>query len=279
MKPRTILNNRLLIVLLTAGLTVGLISWDYQQTPGQFEQSINDTIPKKPTRPSDGKHYDRDKKVRNLDDVLDELDAADMKINMENIQQELAEAMKSFDQEKIKFQIEKAMAQVDLAKIQQEVKESMAKVDFSKMQAELAEAMKSIDLAKIQKEVQESLAKVDWEKIKTEIEKEKNIDFKKVQDEMKELGPKMEMELKKAKIEIEKAKAEIKEYKTFTDGLESDGLINKKEGFTLKHKDGELFINGNKASQMTYTKYRSFLEKHKQFNIKINDNDFKLDID
>ena len=111
------------------------------------------------------------------------------------------------------------------------------------------------------------------------IDQVKNIDFKKIQDEMKELGPKVEKELKKAKIEIEKAKGEIKEFKTFTDGLESDGLINKKKGFSLKHKDGELFINGKKASQMTYTKYRSFLEKHKQFNIKISDDDFKLDID
>ena len=108
---------------------------------------------------------------------------------------------------------------------------------------------------------------------------DRQIDFKKIQDEMKELGPKVEKELKKAKIEIEKAKGEIKEFKTFTDGLESDGLINKKKGFSLKHKDGELFINGKKASQMTYTKYRSFLEKHKQFNIKISDDDFKLDID
>ena len=272
MKPRTILNNRLLIVLLTAGLTVGLISWDYQQTPGQFKQSMNDTTPK-------NKNYDRDKKVRNLDDVLEELDAADLNISMENIQQELAAAIKGIDQEKIKLEIEKAIAQIDLAKIQQEVQESLAKVDFSKIQAELAEAIKSVDLEKIQKEVQESLAKVDWDKIKVEIDQVKNIDFKKIQDEMKELGPKVEKELKKAKIEIEKAKGEIKEFKTFTDGLESDGLINKKKGFSLKHKDGELFINGKKASQMTYTKYRSFLEKHKQFNIKISDDDFKLDID
>lgn len=279
MKPTFFLNNRLVILLLTTVLTVGLISWDYHQTPGQFEPSINDTTPKKPARPLDGKNYDRDKKVRNLDDVLDELDAADMKISMENMKKELAEAMKGIDQEKIKLQIEKAIAQVDLAKIQKEVQESMSKMDFSKMQAELAEAMKSVDLVKIQKEVQESLAKVDWEKMKAELEKVKEIDLKKVQDELKELGPKIEKELKKAKIEIEKAKVQIKEFKSFTDGLESDGLINKKQGFTLKHKDGELFINGKKASQMTYTKYRSFLEKHKQFNIKINDDDFNLDID
>ena len=115
--------------------------------------------------------------------------------------------------------------------------------------------------------------------MKAELEKVKDIDLKKIQNEMKELGPKLEKDLQKAKKEIEKAKSEIREYKSFVDGLENDGLINKKEGFTLKHKDGELFINGNKASQLTHTKYRSFLEKHKKFNIKINDDDFNLDLD
>lgn len=272
MKPRTFLNNRLLLVLLIAGLTAGLISWDYQQSPGQFDQSINDTTPKKKT-------YDRNKKVRNLDDVLDELDNAEFKMNIENINKELSEAMKSIDGEKIKRDIDKAMKELDLAKIQLEVKNSLAKVDFSEMKEELAEAMKSIDIEKIQKEVQESISKVDWSEMKAELEKVKNIDFKKMQKELQEIGPKLEKDLKKAKVEIEKAKAEIKEYKNFVDGLESDGLIDKKAAYHLKHEDGQLFINGEKASQKTYTKYRRFLEKHKEFNIKINDGDFKFDID
>ena len=96
---------------------------------------------------------------------------------------------------------------------------------------------------------------------------------------MKELGPKLEKEMEKAKVEIEKAKVEIKEYKSFVDGLDNDGLINKKEGYTLKHKDGELFINGKKAAEQTYNKYRSFLEKHKKFSIDKSDDDFDIDMD
>ena len=103
--------------------------------------------------------------------------------------------------------------------------------------------------------------------------------MKKLGEEMKELGPKLEKEMQKASVEIEKAKTEIKEYKSFVDGLENDGLINKKEGYSLKHRDGELLINGKKASAQTYTKYRSFLEKHKKFNMEKTDNDFDLDID
>ena len=104
-------------------------------------------------------------------------------------------------------------------------------------------------------------------------------EMKKLREEMKELGPKLEKEMQKAKVEIEKAKAEIKEYKAFVDGLENDGLINKKEGYTLKHKDGELFINGKKATEQTYNKYRNFLEKHKKFNIEKSDDDFDIDMD
>ncbi len=96
---------------------------------------------------------------------------------------------------------------------------------------------------------------------------------------MEKVGPKLEKEMQKAKIEIEKAKEEMKEYKGFVDGLEKDGLIKKSEGYTIKHKDGELIINGKKASNETYLKYRSFLEKHEKFNIEKTDDDFDIDID
>jgi len=278
MKPTSFKHGNLLLAIVAIGLTIGLVSWGYKQSPGKYQQTLNDTTPKKKT--------DTDKKVRDLDDVLDELNTADFKVEMEKAKKEIQEAMKNFNSEKIKLDIEKAMKDVDLAKIQRDVQESLAKVDFEKIQKEVNEAMKNIDMAKIQKEVQESLAKVNWDEIKLEMDKVKNIDMKKLevdmkklQEEMKDLGPKIEKEMENAKVEIEKAKAEIKEYKTFVDGLENDGLINKKEGYTLKHKDGELFINGKKASEQTYSKYRSFLEKHKKFNIEKSDDDFNIDMD
>ncbi len=278
MKPTNHFTGRLLLVCLTLFTMIGLISWDYRQAPGQFEQTMNDTTPKKKT-------VDREKKIRDLDEVLDELEATDLKVDMEKMQKEIAEAMKSIDMEKIQLDIERALKSVDMEKIQKEVQESLAKIDYAKIQAEVTKAMKEIDLEKIQKEVQESLEKVDWDKMKAELEKVKEIDLKKMEkdmeklkDEMKELGPKMEKEMKKAKIEIEKAKAEIKEYKSFVDGLESDGLINKKQGYSLRHKDGELFINGTKASDITYSKYKNFLDRHKKFNIEFNDKESNIDI-
>ena len=272
MKPTTLTTGRLLLMLLTIGLTVGLVSWDRKQSPGQYKQSVNDTTPK-------NKSADKEKKVRDLDDVLDELNEADLQVDMEKIHKEIAEAMKKIDGNKIRLEVEKAMKEIDLSKIQKEVQESLAKVDFDKIKLEVAQAMKEVDMVKIQKEAQKSLAKVDWDKMKTDIEKVKEIDMKKlekemekVQEEMKELGPKLEKEMQNAKVEI-------KEYKEFVNGLENDRLINKKEGYSLKHKDGELLINGKKASAQTYSKYRNFLEKHKKFNIEKDDNDFNINMD
>jgi hypothetical protein len=279
MKPTKFTTGRMLLLLLITGLTIGLVSWDHKQLPGRFKQPVNDTVPK--TKPGD-----REKKIRDLDDVLDELNNVDMKVNMEKVRKEIEEAMKKIDGDKIKMEIEKAMKEVDMDKIRKEVEASLSKVDFEKIKKEIAEAMKEIDFAQIQKEVQESLSKVDWEKAKAEMDKVKDIDMKqvekemeKVKEEMKDLGPTIQKEMEKAKVEIEKAKVEIKEYKEFVNGLENDGLINKKEGYSLKHKDGELFINGKKASEQTYNKYRPFLEKHKKFNIKKDDDDFDIDTD
>lgn len=278
MKPTNFMNLRLLFAVAAIGLTIGLVSWDSQQSPGKYEQSINDTTPKKVK--------DREKKVRDLDDVLDELNEAELDIDMNKIRQEINESLKNVNAEKIKQDIEKAFKEIDLDKIKAEVEASLSKVDFDNIKKQMQEAMKQLDEVKIQKEIQESMAKVDWEKIKAEMEKVKDVDMKnlekemkKVQEEMKDLGPKLEKEMAKAKEGLEKAKAEVKEFKTFVDGLEKDGLISKKEGYTLKHKDGELLINGKKASEQTYNKYRSFLEKHKKFNIEKTDDDFDMNLD
>lgn len=269
----------LLLAIFAVVLTIGLVSWGQKQTGERFEQSQNDTTPKK-------NKSDRDKKIRDLDDVLDELNDAEINVDMDKVRQEIADALKKIDFDKIKLEIDKAMKEVDLVKIQKEVQESLAKVDFDKIKTEIAEAMKEVDAAKIQREVQESLAKIDWDKMKLEIDKVRDVDMKKLEaemkklgEEMKELGPEMEKELGKAREEIEKAKVQIKEFKSFTDDLEKDGLINKKEGYTLKHKDGVLFINGKKASEQVYNKYRNFLEKNKKFSIEKTDDDFDMDLD
>lgn len=299
MKPGSISTGRVLLSMLVAGTVFTLISWtNKQNAPIQSQrQFYTDTVPQ-------GKKEARERKIRDLDEALEEMDAVDWKIEMEKMQKELQEALKEVDKEKIKMEIDKAMKEVDMAKIQKEINESMSalKIDLDKMQQEFKEslgkmngeniqaniekAMKQVDMARIQEEIKESMAKVDWEKIKTEMEKTKEIDMEKLNQEMEKVkvemekaAPRIEKEMQKAKVQMEKVKEELKEYKSFVDGLEKDGLIRKSEGYTIHHEDGELTINGKKASPETYAKYRSFLDKHKKFTLKKSDDDFNLNTD
>ena len=123
-----------------------------------------------------------------------------------------------------------------------------------------------------------SLAKVDMEKVKKEMERLKE-EMPKVQEQLKDLKPQIEASMKKAKEEMEKAKAEITVFKSFEEGLEKDGLINRKANYTIEHKEGELYINGKLQSEAVYNKYRSFLEKHKSFKLNKTDDDFKMEND
>lgn len=236
-------NFRITLAVAAVAIVSALVlaSWDFKQ-PAPFMEDFYhqtaDTVPKKDNR---------DKKIRDLDDVLDELNQAELQVNMDKIQKELAEAMKRIDAAKIRTEVEKAL--------------------------------KEVDVEKIKREIENSLAKIDWDKMKAELERVKEIDMKKMEEELSRIGPEIEKSLEKAKVEIEKARAEMNEYNKFVDGLEKDGLLNRKEGYSIKHKDGELFINGKKASEATYNKYRSFLEKHKKFTIEKTDDDFDIDVD
>ena len=248
-----------LAIAFVASFSIILLSWRGQKQTHQqkSEQSITDTVPKNKA----------DKRVRDLDDVLDELDRAEVKVDIGKVNEQLKEAMK----------------QIDMAKIQMDVDKAMKEVDMEKIRAEVERVTHDIDAAKIEKELKESLASVDWENMNKQMEEMKKIDMgkldadmKKMEIEMKGLGPKIEKEMENAKASIEKAKAEMKEYKSFVDGLEKDGLINKKEGYSIQHKNGELIINGKKQPADIYNKYRTFLKKHEKFTIKKSDDDFNI---
>jgi len=254
-----------------------LSSWDFKNTYSAWNDNDHDncdTIPKK------------EKKIRDLDDVLDELNGVDFKLDMEKMQKELNESMKKIDIQKMQLDMQKVMHDVDFEKLKIEFDQSMAKIDFGNIEKEMEKAMKAFDAAKLQQDLQESMQKIEWDKMKVEFDKVKEIDMKKMhfdmekmQAELSKIGPEIEKSMEKANVEIEKAKVEMKEYNEFLDGLEKDGLLKRKEGYTIKHRDGELFINDKKASDATYKKYKSFLDKHKKFTIEKSDDDFNIDID
>ena len=248
MKPTTMHPARLFfgtIAVITISLV--LISWNGNKQAGYYDRNERDTVPKAKT----------ERKIVDLDDVMDEINKIDIQVQLEKARIEVQEALKNIDMDKIRLQVDEALKQLDAVKIESQIKESLAKVDF----------------AAVEKELQK--AREEMKELGPKLEKE----MEKVREEMKKIGPQLEQELAKAKVEIEKAKTEVREYQEFIDGLEKDGLINKKENYTIRHKDGELSVNGKKVSTDVYNKYRAFLEKHKTITIEKSEDKFSVDKD
>lgn len=183
--------------------------------------------------------------------------------------------------------LDKAAKELDRAAA--ELNKNMT-IDFTKMDKELKAAMdeiKKIDFEKIGREVQTALAKVDWEKTRTEVDrslreaerKMKEIDKKQIEkemarakEEMSEARLKSRIDIEKikkdvekgmaeAKVGIEKAKKEIALLKEFTESLEKDGLIDRKKGYRIEVKKGELYINGTKQPKEVNDKYRKYFKE------------------
>jgi hypothetical protein len=239
-------------VMVCAVVLLGLSFTSWQQTTPATSRATRDTVPQK-----------GEKKVRDLDEALDQMDKA---------QADLERSMKDIDWEKMQREMKDAMKDlnIDLKKVNEELKKSMQEIDVEKMKGDLNEAV----------------SKIDWEKIKTEIAKVKDIKMDSVKVEldnvkvqMEKLKPELEKSMQKARKDMEKAKAEMQEYKGFINGLEQDGLINKKEGYKIEHKDGQLIINGKQQPAGVYNKYRSFLEKNKKLTIEKNEDDFNINND
>lgn len=302
MKPRSIKPWFFLAAFAVSVTALALISWDNKQhTAGvrQQQQLPSDTPQKKKTV--------RDKKIRDLDEALEELNSKDFEQEMKNAIDEANRSLREIDFEKISKEVEKAMQNVDMDKINAEIQNSLKEIDFEKLNKETQEAMKEaqkslreidfqkfndeverslkeIDFKKISKTAREAVEKIDWDKMKKDMESVKKVnldklsdEMQKVQEELKDLNPRIHKELEKAKVEIEKAKTEIKEYKELVDGLEKDGLLDKKQSYTIVHKNGVLTVNGKKVADDIYAKYRSILEKHSSFTMKKDEDNFTID--
>jgi len=281
------LKVQLPLMLIAGSLAITLVAWK-QNRFAQADSITTDTLPKK-----------EQTKIKNFDDALEQLEKAQIQVEQslknlptKDMQLQIENALKQIDVDKIKINIDDAMKQIDAGKINAQIESAMKHIDAEEIKknladamkeihpeeikAQLAEAMKEIDIEKTKAEVNASIAKIDMEKIKANIEEMKKTELPKIEAEMKKIKPQIDEEIKKAKVEIDKAKVELREYKAFEDGLEKDGLINKKENYKIEHKDGQLIINGKAQPQSVYNKYRSFLEKHKNLTIEKNEDDFKV---
>ena len=134
MKPTSFATIRLLLVMMVAGIALTLVSWDFKQNSGRYKAGQTDTVPRN----------GREKKIRDLDDALEELNAAELQLNSEKLQRELTEAMKKLDAAKIRMEFDKAMKEVDMEKIKQELNEAMKEIDGDKIKMEIDKAMKEV---------------------------------------------------------------------------------------------------------------------------------------
>src|SRR5262245_38607351 len=101
MNTRPFVQRNVLPIIVLVFVSIALIAWGGQrQTPPQTtKQGFTDTIPKKKT----------DKKIRDLDEAIEELDNADLKVDMEKISSQIQDAMKQIDMAKVQMEVEKAI--------------------------------------------------------------------------------------------------------------------------------------------------------------------------
>ena len=280
MKPTTAKITTPVFFILAIVCMLGLVSWGQQFGNGHQPGQSIDTTPKNKT----------EKKIRDLDDVIEEMDNADIKVDQEKFRRQFEESMKAFNGDQFKKQMEEAMKNLEI---------SLKEFDGDKMKKQMEEAMKNMELSlkdfdgekmkkqieASMKELQMNLKEFDSEKIRREIEtsmadlKSKNLgaEMEKVKKELAELSPKIEKEMEKAKQELERAKAEIKEYNEFISGLEKDGLLNRKS-YAVSYKEGNLLIDGKQADKKTLDKYSDFLKKHEKFEISNKGEELKVEL-
>jgi hypothetical protein len=271
--------TQLSVLVVAIALVITLAAWKKDRHV-QTLQTISDTLPKQDN-----------KKVKDLDEVVQELDKIQvelerslnnipsMEFDAEKMKAEIEKSMKDINQEKLELQVDQAMKQVDMEKVKAQMELAIKQIDREKIKLQMNEAMKDLDAQKLRLDVQEALAKVDMEKLKVQLEDLKKVELPKIEVELKEIKPQIEKALDKAKQEIEKTKQDIKEYKSFEDALEKDGLINKRENYSIEHREGQLTINGKVQPQAVYNKYSDFLKKHKQFKWNKSEGELSLDKD
>ena len=84
MKPKTPVFRLTLIAAALISVSLILISWDFQGEAFHFtDKEYSDTVPPKKAKAGS------EKKVRDLDEAIEELENAELKVDMEKIRKEI----------------------------------------------------------------------------------------------------------------------------------------------------------------------------------------------
>lgn len=235
-----------------AAILIGLVTLSFQDSPivqlrPEMQQNYDDTLPQKKKDCMNMKEFDQvmeelDKNMHKIGEQLKEIDFALIRKNVEKTFQQV-------DMEKIMKEAGQALKSVDLEKIMNDVRSSLNDIDTEKINAEVNEAMK---------EAKKELAKVDKQTVKEAMDEARK-ELDKAKEEIKKI------DMGKIRSEVDKgigeAKAELNRIKTMFNEMEKDGLISRKDGFSIKYKDKELYINGEKQPASVTDKYRQYFSK------------------
>ncbi|HMC85595.1 MAG TPA: hypothetical protein VKI61_08710, partial [Chitinophagaceae bacterium] len=189
---------------------------------------------------------------------------AQIELNTQNLQEQLAKAMKGIDIEKLQLQTQEALQKIDWNKMEKELQKAQEEIevtiDSKKMDADIGHVMeeakkavgeiKEVDMEKIQQQLEQ--AKEELKMNQGSMQKEMENAMKGINEGLK---IDLKKELEKAKLGIENAKEELRSYKNMLDEMDKEGLLNEKAQYSVKYKNGELFINGVKQPDTITNKY------------------------
>lgn len=148
--------------------------------------------------------------------------------------------------------VKNALANIDLVKINRDAMEAVNKIDWQQMRVEVDHAMK---------EAQEQMKKVNLDEIQASLKQAQaqlQSDSFRMQFDGKRMHDEVEKGMKEAHKQIAAAKKQIENVQTFTNALQSDGLIDKSKGYRIELKNGSLYINGTEQSKEITEKYRKY---------------------
>lgn len=228
---RQLFGIRLFVLSATALL---LCSWENPCMYNYANRKMAETINKTDTLPESN--------VKDFDKAIEALNENMVKLNKQmneikiDVNKDIAKALSSVDFKAMEKQMKASFDKINWDKVQQD-----ANVSMQKARAEIAK----VDFTKMQKDMQTLQQKFDSEDFKSQFNSEK-------------LQQQIDAAMANAKAGIENAKVKLQQMKDFTDVLAADGLIDKKKGYTIEWKDGDLYINHQKQSKDIADKYRKY---------------------
>lgn len=243
---------------ISACLLIGGITLSFQDTPLNYLQHYSPDIPVTDTVPTKKCCPDNEKgmTMKEFDQLSSDLDreiskAADeiKKVDWQSIEKQVKDALKEVDVEKIKAEVSNAIKEVDMEKINKEVTAALKEVDMDNLNVEIKNAVE---------EARKAIGNINTEEMKKEMDKAK-IEIEKARVDIKKID--IDKIMLEAKEGIGKAKVELKNISLMFDQLEKDGLINKKDGFTVEYKDKTLYLNDKKQSDEVTDKYRHYFKE------------------